>query len=428
MKAILNKIIINRYFARIWGAQIFSLVSAYTLNFILIGRVFSVTQSTVAVSLFLFLYYLPTLVLGPFVGVFVDSLSKRQIFVYSNLLQAIIVLAYLGVKEQVWPFYGIVFVYSLCDEFFNPAVGASLPALVKKEKLTTANSLFFITSQGSVVIGALLGGLIMKFTHSLEAIFITASGLLLLAALFSWLLPKKPLAGNKKIKIDLKNPASLSQALDLPAFWQQTKKGYAFIKNEPRVLFPILLLSGLQAVVAMGLIILPSLAAILRINFVDTSYLVVTPIIVGVLAGSFILNKKIKNNRKHVIILKGLSLMGLVLLAIPLVTAWPTRLTQLVAILLILTLGVSFVLMIVPLQTLLQQSTPFNVRGRVFGALNTGINLASLAPLLLSATLIDIFGLRLVLFLVGISLLVLAITAKKKQAMILSLAQKNHDH
>ena len=419
MKSFLSKIIINRHFMRIWGAQICSLVSAYTLNFVLIGRVFSATQSTVAVSLFLFLYYLPTLVLGPFVGVLVDNLSKRKIFIYSNLLQAIIVLAYLDVKGRVWPLYGIVFVYSLCDEFFNPAVGAILPALVKKEKLTIANSLFFITSQGSIVIGALLGGLIMKFTNSLEAVFITASGLLLLATLLSWLLPKKPLAGSQKIKFDLRNPNSLGKAFALPAFWQQTKQGYAFIKNEPRVLFPIVLLSGLQAIVAMGLIILPPLAGLLRINFADTSYLVITPVIVGVIVGSLILNKKSKNNRKNVIVIKGLFLMGASLLAVSLVTAFTSQLAQGVAVLLTLLLGVSFVLMIVPLQTLLQQSTPFDVRGRVFGALNTGINLASLAPLLLSATLIDIFGLRFVLVLGGAGFLALSIVAQKKKAMVL---------
>lgn len=405
---------------RIWGAQICSLVSAYTLNFVLIGRIFSATQSTVAVSLFLFLYYLPTLVLGPFVGVFVDNLSKRKVFIMSNFFQALIVISYLGVKNRVWPFYGIVFIYSLCDEFFNPAVGAILPAIVEKKKLTVANSLFFITSQGSIVVGSLLGGLIMKFTNSLDMVFVVAAGLLLLATLLSWLLPKKPLEGPKKIKFSLGNLSSLSLALDLPVFWRQTKEGYQFVKNEPMVLFPILFLSGLQAIVAMGLIVLPSLASILHINFDDTSYLIITPIIVGVIIGSLVLNKKINHLRKNIVVNFGLFLMAACLVALPLLSLLSGLLALPVAIFIILSLGISFVLMVVPLQTLLQQFTPFDVRGRVFGLLNTGINLASLLPLLVTATLVDVFGLRFVLLLTGAGLFALAVVVRRKKTMILS--------
>ena len=131
------QILANRNFLKIGSVQIFSLVSAYTLNFILIGRIFGVTHSTVAVSFFLFLYYLPTMILGPFIGVFIDNFNKRKIFVLTNLFQAVIVLAYLGVGEKIWSAYVIVFLYSLGDELFNPAVGAALPALVKKKSWQT---------------------------------------------------------------------------------------------------------------------------------------------------------------------------------------------------------------------------------------------------------------------------------------------------
>jgi len=415
-----KKLIINRHFLKIWLAQIFSLTSAYTLNFVLIGQIFSVTQSSVAVSLFLFLYFLPTVILGPFVGVFVDNLNKRKIFIFSSLLQAAIVLTYLGVKGRVWPLFGIVFIYSLCDEFFNPAVGATLPVLVKKKQLAIANNLFFITSQGSVVLGSLLGGLIMKFSGRLESVFISASGLLVIATLLSLTLPKKRLRGIHKIKFDFNNFTNLSRALDLPGFWQQIKEGYQFIRHEPLVLFPILLLSGLQAIVVMGLIVLPPVAKMLRINFIDASYLIIGPVVIGVLTGSLILNQKIRQVRKNVLVTTGLYLMGLVVFGLPLISLSTGRFVFGLAMLLFLLLGTSFVLMIVPLQTLLHQSTPFDIRGRVFGALNMGINLASLLPLLLTATLVDIFGLRIVLIGAGLGLTSLAVFAQKKKAVILN--------
>lgn len=412
-------VLTNRDFLKIWLAQIFSLVSAYTLNFILIGRIFGVTQSTVAVSFFLFLYYLPTMVLGPFIGVFVDNLNKRKIFVLSNLFQAVIVLAYLGVGEKIWAVYAIVFLYSLCDEFFNPAVGAALPALVEKKFWPAANSFFLLTSQGSIMVGALIGGLALKFLKWVDLTFLFVSLLLFLVVAICLTLPKKPLRGIKKLKIDFTDLSNLSKVLDLPTFWQQTKEGYRFIKDEPFVLFPILLLTGLQGLVAMALIVLPSLAKMLKINFADSSYLVVIPGILGVILASLFVSKVSQQVRKNFLVLAGLYLAGTAILFLAFLTLFGQH-PFIVALPLFLILGVSSVLFFIPLQTLIQEHTPFNIRGRVFGSLNTMINLGAVLPLLFTATLVDLFGLRFILVMVGIFIIFLGVFAQKKKAMIMA--------
>lgn len=410
MKKIFSiEILKNKNFLKIWSAQVFSLVSAYTINFILIGRIFSVTHSAVAVSFLLFLYFLPTVVLGPFVGVFIDNLSKRKIFILSNLFQAIVVLAYLGVHDKVWLVYGIIFIYSICDEFFNPAVGAALPALVKRKNLPAANSLFALTSQGSVIVGSLIGGLALKFLKWVDSGFVFASLLLFLATGLSLILPKKPLGGMRKVKFDL----------DLSSFWQQTKEGYRFIRHEPLVLLPILLLAGLQGVAVMALMILPSLAQMLKIDFADSSYFIIIPVICGAILASFWISKKSRKVRKNILVLNGLYLMGATIFLLAVLTLFFIKPVP-IAMLLILGLGASYVLILIPLQTLIQESTPFDVRGRVFGVLNMALNLGSVLPLLITATLVDLLGLRGVLIGGGVAILFLAAFVQRKKAMILT--------
>ena len=413
----------NKNFLKIWLAQIFSLVSAYTLNFILIGRIFTVTQSTVAVSLFLFIFYLPTVLLGPFAGVLIDNISKRKIFFLSNFLQAIIVLTYLGVKDKIWPIYGIVFLYSLCDEFFNPAVGAVIPALVKKQNLAKANSLFFLTGQGSIILGSLIGGLVLKFLSWVDLAFPLVALMLIGAALLSLTLPKEPLRGHKKLKLDFSDLSNLGVALDLNGFWKQTKEGYRFIRHEPLVLFPILLLAGLQSLLVMSLIILPSFAGMLKIEFADSSYLVIIPVILGAILGSLLVSKIIKRFRKNILVLNGLYLMGITILAISLMSLF-LKYPLFLALPLIFSLGVSYVLVFVPLQTLIQEATPFDVRGRVFCALNMAVTLTAVLPILVTATLVDFFGLRWILIFGGTFILLLALFAQKKKVMILNLNDK----
>ncbi len=418
------KILTNKIFLRVWLAQLFSLVSATTLNFILIGKIYSLVHSSVAVAFFIFLYYLPTALLGFFAGVLIDNWSKKSIFIFSNLTQSIIVLFYLGIKEKIWPVYLIVFLYSLCDEFFNPAVGASLPAIVNKECLPAANSLFFFTSQGSIIAGSLVGGILLKFLPNENYIFIIVSILLAFCTILALSLPSRPFRGIRKLKIDFSDPLNISQTLDLPGFWEQIKEGYSFIRSKTLVLFPLLLLSGLASIVGMGMVLFPSLAEILKIEYADTSVFVVLPVIFGTIAGGWLVEKLTRKLRKNILVLSGLFLLGggvISLVFISLLFSRPFIFSPL----LIFLVGLGYVLIYVPLQTLLQEHTPFKVRGRVFGVLSTLVTLASALPMLLVTTLVDIFGVRLILLILGGGLIFLGVFAAKKKEAILSFNYKN---
>jgi len=420
MKNSFLKILSNTNFTKIWFSLILSLVSAYTLNFILIGKIFKSTQSSVAVAFFLFSYFLPTIILGPFVGVLIDNWNKRSIFAFSSFFQSLIVLFYALVKEGVWSLYPIVLFYSFCDELFSPAVGASLPAVVKKEQLPLANSLFLFTGQSAIILGSFVGSLLLKFLGNSSFIFIIISVLLLIAGLISLSLPRKPFTSTKKIKIDPTDPLNISQTFDLSGFSKQLKEGYNFLRSEPKVLFPILLLADLQILIGMALIIFPSLSSMLRIDFSDSSFLIIFPTILGAAIGTIVVQKRVKRIRKYIFILTGLYLSGAGIFILPILSFLFSK-PIVFSLPILICLGLAYIFMYVPLQTLIQEHTPFNVRGRVFGFLSTIVTLASAIPMLVTTTLIDFFGIRLILFILGGGILFLATIARSQYKAVLSI-------
>jgi len=81
------------------------------------------------------------------------------------------------------------------------------------------------------------------------------------------------------------------------------------------------------------------------------------------------------------------------------------KLRMFAAIVTVFFLGIGFVSIIIPVQTLLQEKTPEDKRGRVFGVLGFAITLASILPVLMTATIADIIGTNFMIavlaFLVG---------------------------
>ncbi|MFC1727699.1 MFS transporter [Patescibacteria group bacterium] len=400
MKTSFITILRNREFSKLWLAQLISVLVANMLNFILIGKVFEVTGSSIAIGFLWSFYVLPTVILGPFSGVILDYLDKKKILFYSSFVQAFVVLLYLGVEEKVWFFYSIILLYSFCDEFFMPALAVLLPSVVKKKELPIANSLFLFTTSGSIVIGFLFGGLLLKLVGYSEVLYMVASVLLFASALLVGFLNWKEPKQKKKLEVSL------------AGFYKELSQGYRFIKNEPRVLFPMILLAGLQVLLGMGLILLPSLSReILSIEFADSSYFVVVPGVLGLMFGGVMVERFLRHRLKRYLIINGLGTLGLAVLFIglflPLV--W---FKLFVGALVFFILGFAFMMMFIPLQLLIQENTPFNVRGRVFGTLNTLVTVAAALPVFATATLVDAVGVKLVIVFTGLGLIALAFYAK----------------
>lgn len=411
-KSTFAAILKNKGFSRLWASYLLSHLTASMLNYILMIRIFEASQSTVAIGFLYAFYVLPTIILGPFSGTLVDAFDKRRIMIKSSLLQAGIVLFYLGLGSKIWPIYTIVLLYSFCDEFFGPAFAASLPKLVAKDHLPAANTYFTLTGQTSMIGGFVLGSLLLRLFPPIF-VFPLASLMLLASAFAASRLP--PTAEPKK-------PLQIGHNLN--DFSQKLAAGYRFVRQEHRVLVPILMLAGLQTIISLGMILLPTYALnSMKITVSDAGFVLVIPAVIGAALGSILVEKFIKTLGKKKLIIRGLFCLSLgifLLFAAPFISR---QLPLLFSLPTLIILGLSFVLISIPLQTLIQETTPADIRGRVFGILNMMITLTAIIPSLISATLVDFFGINLVLLMGALGIFVFALYAAKGRYAI---AGTNH--
>lgn len=378
----------NRYFTLLWTSQILSQVTLQMTNFIMLTRIYDHTRSTLAVSFLWVFFFLPSLLIGPFSGFFVDLFKRRSILFYTNLLQAITMLLFFLIGEMIYLIYPIVFLYSFINQFYFPAEAASIPWLVKKKDLPLANSLFILTAQTALILGFGVSGVLMRLFGKSNPVIIS-SALLLIGAMAVHSLPKNE-TQKKNILISFSR------------FWSEIRMGYSFIANTKLILFPLLMIVFIQVFMVVASVVIPDLAStLIKIDIRDAGPLLVVPLGVGALAGTLFISKFFRKIRKKTIIRRGLLgvALSLIFLAVVLPFLGPFRL--LLAIPLIFFLGVAGICIYVPNQTLVQERTPGRFLGRVYGALGFFGNLITLPFLLFTASIVEILGIQALMILAG---------------------------
>jgi MFS transporter, DHA3 family, macrolide efflux protein len=151
----------NRNFVALWVGQMLSFLGEYFNMLaipILINRL---TGSAMMVGFSMIANAIPSLLLGPLAGVFVDRWDRRKVMIISNLLRAALVLCLLTIHsvEQVWVFYVIGFLNACISQFFLPARGATLPLIITdKSDLLAANGLMQIIQMVGLLAGPGLAG------------------------------------------------------------------------------------------------------------------------------------------------------------------------------------------------------------------------------------------------------------------------------
>jgi len=384
-------VINNKNFRYLWTSQIFSQLSINIMNFVFLIKLFEVTGSAISTSLLWIAYSLPAILIGPFASAIVDLTDKRKMLFITNFLQALTIFLYaISPKANIFILYQVVFIYSLLNQFYVPAEAASLPSLLPKKKLTQGNSLFFLTLQASLIVGFAVAGLINHFLGFNNTLFI-CSFFLFVAFANTFFLPK--------LVSETKVPNEFEKAVI--KFFSHVLGGYKFIKSERKVLTPVLLLIGFQVALQVLIVEVPIIAQnLLSIPLNSAGLFLLVPAGIGAILGALALPKLIARGwRKKKVIENSLISIGIIILIftflIPLLPYWFKTLLSFISVLL---LGLAFFGVIVPSQTFLQEKTPKDLRGRVFGNFWFLVTIASVFPVLFSGSIVEILGIKFFLF------------------------------
>ncbi len=181
----------TRTFLLIWGSQLISLVGSGLTNFGIGAWVFEKTHRATDFAFILLAASVPSIILSPFTGAFVDRIDRRRALLYAEAGSGLgsLGLAVLALSGhiQLWHIYTLVAFSSVFASFTWPAMSSAITMLIPKHHLARANALTQYNEAFSMVVAPVIGGVVI-FMGGLASLlvldvvsFVLSIGLLLQA-------------------------------------------------------------------------------------------------------------------------------------------------------------------------------------------------------------------------------------------------------
>ncbi|MFX0040864.1 MAG: MFS transporter [Candidatus Heimdallarchaeota archaeon] len=150
-----------------WIGQLFSVLGSSISHFVIIWWITDITGSTTLLSLATFLYVLPMTIVVALSGVVIDKLNRKTIIIVVDSLQAyvmllVIIIFNLGGANPIL-IIAIMSLLGIFQGFHIPTVGAIVPTMVPKEKLSRINGLNFFLRSFIQIIGPVIGAMLFSF-------------------------------------------------------------------------------------------------------------------------------------------------------------------------------------------------------------------------------------------------------------------------
>lgn len=365
------------------------------LNFILLIVVFQISSSNLAVAGVVLSFTLPSIFFGIVAGVYVDKWNKKNVLIYTNSLRALVAFPLIFVSHELFLVYLLSFMMSLITQFFIPAETPIIPHLVPKHLLLPANALFSMGIFGSIIVAYALSGPLLLLLGKTN-VFILITILFGISALFAYLIKikhAKHIEGKQKINMIL-----------------EIKDAFRVMRGNKKIYHSLFLLTLLQTLVLVIAVVGPGYAQhVLNIQVEKFPILFVTPAVIGMTVGAIVIGNFLHNKSKPLLAKIGLLGIGIAMVLFPNLNRFinfdPLNIMFVLAIL----IGFAFALVFVPSNTLIQEETTDEQRGKVYGSLNTLTGVVSLIPVLGVGILADAIGVVTVITMIGIGVCIIAI-------------------
>lgn len=324
--------------------------------------VLEMTDSPFYLGLAGFFRALPMLLIAPFGGVLADRLDRRRLLIASQLAIAgfsavLAVMVGAGVARP-WHLLLVSFLMGCAFSLNMPARQAMVAQLVTKDQLPSAVALNSMSMNSSRVVGpALAGGLI--------GIIGVAGCLMLHAVAYVWSVVNV---------IQIRAPTNERRARDASVL-QNLAEGFRYCYEEKSV-FGMLALATLTTVFGMQYMqLLPALARDVLGMGADGFGMLMTATGVGAVAGSvYVAGSNARHNRGTLLLLSAIGFGGF-LCALSFTT------NPLAVMALLAAAGGSNAVLMALNQTIIQETVPDHLRGRVMSAYMVTFGLTPLGAL-----------------------------------------------
>jgi MFS family permease len=224
-----------RPFTVIWFGQLVSMLGTGMTNFALSFWIFEQTGSATALTIAIFCFVAPSILLSPIAGALVDRFDRKTIMVLSDAAAGVVTIAWLLLVVfadlQLWQIYLGNIIAGAFNSLQWPAFSAAVSLMIPKAQFGRASGMLDFAGAASGILapafaGALLGAIGLGGIMAIDvATFLVAVGTILLIRIPE---PERPPG----------DPAPL------PSIWQDSLFGFRYIRAKPSLL-------GLQLVFAL---------------------------------------------------------------------------------------------------------------------------------------------------------------------------------
>jgi dTMP kinase len=160
-------------FRKLWNAMAFSsfgdwlgLLASTALAQQLAGGDYA--KANFAIAGVFIVRLLPAVILGPFAGVIADRFDRRKLMVSCDVIRFALYASIPIVGSYFWLYTATILV-EIVTLFWSPAKEASVPNLVPKHKLESANQVSLLASYGTAPIAAIVFSLLAIFSGAINS-------------------------------------------------------------------------------------------------------------------------------------------------------------------------------------------------------------------------------------------------------------------
>ena len=342
----------NLNFTLLWQGQFVSATGDVVYEIALGFWILAVTGSTGLMGVLMAASAIPRVVISPLAGVLVDRSKRKWLLVTMDALRGIAVVlvgvaALLGMAK-IWMVFTAGILIGLGAAFFNPTIASVLPDVVSREKLVQGNSFFSMIRAGSGIVGNSVGGILYSVLGA--PLMFLANGISYLVSAISELFIRVPdVSGAKR-----------------PKFRNDLMSGLRFVRRSSGLRFLVLSAGVTNFLAFMAIVLIiplfqrsPSLGA--------TRYGVAIAVMTSAMIAGMgaIAAIKIPPERRYVVFGAATVAFVVPMAIFPLVGSYWLMLV-------LLGFGSLFgAIVTVLIQSVIQLAVPQEMRGKVFGLLET---------------------------------------------------------
>jgi MFS family permease len=394
-------------FRSLWLSQGIGQTAQNAMLFSLLVVVLSLTGSSIATSILVFCFILPSIPLGFLVGVVLDRTNKGSVLILTSALRAGGCILFFFFHSDVLVIYGLAIAFATAGLFFSPAVVSLIPSVVPRDRLIPANSLYNFTLTGSQLLGIVFVAPILLQALGPDGMFITAAVLFAAAAFFA-------------AQVKATDDVSIERAAQSAAFGGLTtefRESWRTLVSDRYSLLALAQLTMSATLVLLFAILIPRYMADILGQAPESAALVFAPTGIGALIGLRFLPWVVKKGKNRVVVI-GLAGIAICLVLLALVEPLahlmrqapdplnPARfvgisILQMLTMMIAAPMGFAYALLNAPAQTVLHERAPPEMRGRIFATQVVSANFISLIPLLIIGAITDLIGITFVLLLIA---------------------------